>query len=201
LEFDVPKTNRRAKMLGAHVTWDSEFDVTYVEAETHQRSALGRTQGAAFLMVDYILMLDNLGIAITPELHDRMIAATEQRARSEAIEAGKVPEEPIPIYTSPDRHEPVVYYMRLGDLVKIGWSTNINWRARSLTVQGIMAIEPGGRELEQRRHNQFAAFHHHGEWFRLEPELGEWIIDRREAFEAFSGLTVERWLANPPRAT
>lgn len=156
----MPKTNRNARQLVAHL-WDSEDpEVEYMEDEKLRRW-LGRTQRASFTMNDYTLMLWDLGIEITPALHLRMLEAAEHKVREDAIAAGEVPEEPrhIPIYTSSQRHEPVVYYMRLGSLVKIGWSTNIRTRMDNLTGQGVMALEPGGSELEHRRHKQFADLH------------------------------------------
>lgn len=53
----------------------------------------------------------------------------------------------------------VVYYLRHGDHVKIGTTTNLERRLTSLyaTPDALLATEPGDRELEQARHAQFAA--------------------------------------------
>lgn len=69
----------------------------------------------------------------------------------------------------------IVYYMRLGNLVKIGWTTNLDSRRADLNPQEVMATEPGGREVERERHKQFADLRIHGEWFSLESPLVEWI--------------------------
>jgi hypothetical protein len=65
----------------------------------------------------------------------------------------------------------VVYYMRIGNRVKIGYSANLKSRLDSINPEELMAIEPGGMGLERDRHDQFRELHTHGEWFRLEDPL------------------------------
>lgn len=52
-----------------------------------------------------------------------------------------------------------VYYVRIGDHVKIGYSVNLTQRLSGLRVSpdAVLATEPGGWELEQQRHREFAA--------------------------------------------
>lgn len=52
----------------------------------------------------------------------------------------------------------VVYYARIHDHVKIGFSTNMSQRLIALRVDpaAVLATEPGGRELESQRHKMFA---------------------------------------------
>lgn len=52
----------------------------------------------------------------------------------------------------------VVYYVRIGDHVKIGYTCNLKQRLVALRVaeDAVLATEPGARELERRRHLQFA---------------------------------------------
>lgn len=69
------------------------------------------------------------------------------------------------------RHPPIVYYMRLASLIKIGWTTNLTKRLEVIHPEEVMATEPGDRTRERERHEQFAAQHAHGEWFRLEAPL------------------------------
>lgn len=92
-------------------------------------------------------------------------------------------------------HRPVVYYMRMSGLVKIGWSGSIKSRCETLMTQGVMAIEWGGRPEEAERHRQFISLHSHGEWFYLNDVLGAHIIERRAAFEEVEGMTCEEWLS------
>lgn len=92
-------------------------------------------------------------------------------------------------------HPPVVYYMRLAELVKIGWSTHLARRLDHLNPQGVMAVEWGARALESERHNQFATDHVHGEWFRLTDALVAHVVDTRARFERDTGTSTEAWLA------
>ncbi len=79
-------------------------------------------------------------------------------------------------------HPPIVYYMRLGTLVKIGFTENLTQRLDAIHPQELMVTEPGGVERERERHQEFANLREHGEWFRLEPPLMEHIeAVRREA--------------------
>jgi hypothetical protein len=65
-----------------------------------------------------------------------------------------------------------VYYIRLGDRVKIGWSANVTRRISELPTEQLLAVEPGDRQLERDRHVQFIHLSAAGrEWFRLAPDL------------------------------
>lgn len=52
----------------------------------------------------------------------------------------------------------VVYYARIGDYIKIGFTENLQERLAGLRIdkEDIMATEPGGRAKERERHLQFA---------------------------------------------
>lgn len=66
----------------------------------------------------------------------------------------------------------VVYYLRFDDRVKIGTSGRLRARVAALPHDELLAIEPGGRSLERRRHERFAAWRIPGtEWFERSPEL------------------------------
>lgn len=83
---------------------------------------------------------------------------------------------------SPLRREAseVVYYMRIGNRVKIGWSRNLPKRLATINPEELMVTEPGNSILERVRHDQFSALHTHGEWFRLEQPLTDHITELRE---------------------
>lgn len=67
---------------------------------------------------------------------------------------------------------PVVYYIRFSDRIKIGYSANPEKRIAALPHDEVLAMEPGGRELEAARHGQFAeARIGRGEWFHMAPAL------------------------------
>lgn len=50
-----------------------------------------------------------------------------------------------------------VYYVRIGDHVKIGYTINLRQRLGALRVDddALLATEPGGRSVEAQRHKQF----------------------------------------------
>lgn len=73
----------------------------------------------------------------------------------------------------------VVYYMRISDRVKIGYTSDLKRRTMEITPEEVVATEPGGYDIEQRRHLQFARFRTRGEWFRYEGDLKEHIAQLR----------------------
>lgn len=125
-----------------------------------------------------------------PDILRRAIAAGTAAHAAE-------PEPRLSAVGSIQAHEPLVYYMRLGGLIKIGTTTNIVMRVANLNPEQVMAIEAGGRAEEAGRHRQFASARRHGEWFAPTPELLRHIAQIREQFEATSGLTLDEWLARP----
>lgn len=72
-----------------------------------------------------------------------------------------------------------VYYVRRGDRIKIGTTINLILRMRELRPDELLAVEPGGRALEQRRHREFAAMRvtPRGEWFHDTHVLRAHIAD------------------------
>jgi hypothetical protein len=68
-------------------------------------------------------------------------------------------------------HDPIVYYMRFGDRIKIGTTTNLRSRLTSVPCDEVLAVEPGSYELERMRHDQFAESRITGEWFGQSEEL------------------------------
>lgn len=65
----------------------------------------------------------------------------------------------------------VVYYARLGNRVKIGYTTDLPTRMATIQPEELLATEPGGPDVESRRHRQFATLRVVGEWFRHEQPL------------------------------
>jgi hypothetical protein len=64
----------------------------------------------------------------------------------------------------------VVYYVQFRDLIKIGTTRNMRSRMGSVPNERVMATEPGGRSLEQRRHLEFKHCRVQGEWFKGDDE-------------------------------
>lgn len=70
------------------------------------------------------------------------------------------------------RDAEVVYYVRVGDHIKIGHTTNLRQRMGSYRTGRLLATEPGGLSTEARRLRQFSSALDAGrEWFRVTPEL------------------------------
>jgi hypothetical protein len=71
--------------------------------------------------------------------------------------------------TNPVRHPSasVVYYLRFRDMIKIGTTRDLWQRIGSIPHDRLLAIEPGGYELEAVRHEEFKAFRaaRNREWF------------------------------------
>jgi hypothetical protein len=76
-----------------------------------------------------------------------------------------------------------VYYVKIGELLKIGYTSNMRLRMlRYPPNRWVMATEDGDSLLEQKRHRQFADLRTHGnEWYRLDEPLLTHINDLRRA--------------------
>lgn len=82
------------------------------------------------------------------------------------------------------RHEPLVYFIRNGNRVKIGYTTNLAARvaALTLTLRFVVLTLDGGRDLETIMHRRFAAERLEGtEWFVYSRRLREYIESERAA--------------------
>lgn len=83
-------------------------------------------------------------------------ALAERRRQREEEEAARQPR-----VTTEDwwRERSVVYYVRTGNHIKIGYTIHLRERINSLRVDrdALLAVEPGWREKEAERHAQFAA--------------------------------------------
>ncbi len=91
---------------------------------------------------------------------------------STTADAARTPSmRPLPPAT--DEPEPsIVYYIRRGDLIKIGRTTRPRKRFEDLLPDAILAVEPGGAQMETIRHRQFlAARRGNSEYFTQSPEL------------------------------
>ncbi len=76
-----------------------------------------------------------------------------------------------PDYDLPMARVHVVYYVRAGDRLKIGTSSNPRQRLNALWFDELLAFEQGDRTVEQARHREFAALRGTGEWFAFRDEL------------------------------
>jgi uncharacterized Zn finger protein len=77
------------------------------------------------------------------------------------------------------RNAPCVYYLRFGDRVKIGTTTNLALRLVAIPHDELLATEPGSLALEKQRHEQFAHLRVRGEWFSHAGALADYIDSLR----------------------
>lgn len=77
-----------------------------------------------------------------------------------------------------------VYYLRIGDRVKIGYSVDVKERMRAYPPGShLLAVHPGTKQLETEMHQRFAGSRAAGrEWFRETPDLTEHIGQVLEQF-------------------
>lgn len=73
-----------------------------------------------------------------------------------------------------------VYYIRCGQLIKIGMTTNLASRFTSIRPNEVLAIEPGGLERETAMHQKFASMRAGGEYFHPGPSLQAHIKSLRD---------------------
>lgn len=90
-----------------------------------------------------------------------------------------------------------VYYVLIGEHVKIGYSTNVVGRLKALRVprENLLALEPGGYVEEQRRHEEFADLRVTQRWenFHRGADLDRHIEAMREQYG------IPPWVNAPPR--
>jgi hypothetical protein len=88
----------------------------------------------------------NAGVELT---EDMVSAAVKMGRQKHADEQAKR-------HNAPERRS-IVYYIRRGQLIKIGTTTNPASRFKSLMPDEILAFEPGHVDVERARHQQFHA--------------------------------------------
>jgi hypothetical protein len=86
-----------------------------------------------------------------------------------------------------------VYYIRMGDLVKIGYALDVAKRMRAYPPTAeLLAAHPGTQLVEREMHKRFKADLARGrEWFRESPELVAHIAQVVERFGDQSALSYE----------
>lgn len=76
---------------------------------------------------------------------------------------------------SPEAHGSV-YFARVGELIKIGWTSNTGDRMSHLHADAVFHTQPGTRQDERALHAMFDHLLVKGrEWFRSDPELVAYI--------------------------
>lgn len=79
------------------------------------------------------------------------------------------------------KHAPLVYFIRNGNRIKIGTSTELKRRIRTLALraENVALLLDGDRRIERQLHNQFADLRiGDTEWFAYEAPLTDYIADQ-----------------------
>lgn len=111
-----------------------------------------------------------IAVGVDPDLRNRIPAPPHPHHL--VVEARPTP---VP---SVGKHSPVVYFMALGNRVKIGFTANLGQRLTQMSIPRSSATLTldGGRDLEAALHQRFAGLRINGsEWFRLEPPLTDYM--------------------------
>lgn len=104
-------------------------------------------------IVEILTEMSAAGVDFTPEIIKVAVKMAHHRYRREHI-----PRQTIRATRRGDRSGgSVVYYVRRGNLVKIGTTVSLQDRMNVLMPDEILAVEPGGAEVERQRHREFAA--------------------------------------------
>lgn len=113
--------------------------------ETHLRTA-----GMAWLRDNIETVREVTGAASQEIMFDRVRRDAEHRRPEREAQASAARAE--------REAGAIVYYLRIGDVIKIGFTTNLHQRLAGLRLNpsAVLATEPGGRDQEYRRHQQFA---------------------------------------------
>ncbi|MFI6594967.1 hypothetical protein ACIBHX_01895 [Nonomuraea sp. NPDC050536] len=90
-----------------------------------------------------------------------------------------------------EAQQSIVYYIRRGELIKIGTTMNPKDRFADLVPDEILAFEPGDRSVEARRHDQYMRLRKgNSEYFEAAPALMRHIACMRKTH----GAPDPRWI-------
>lgn len=73
-----------------------------------------------------------------------------------------------------------VYFLRLGDRIKIGYTTNLKERLKNLPHEEVLCVIPGTMDDERRYLEQWSCERTAGEWFRASTGLLEFVAQMQE---------------------
>lgn len=122
------------------------------------------------------------GIATLVNRHDRAIQAVREERMRKNLDSphtqaiiDDVTGQQKRRASKPKREKigPVVYYIKYGELIKIGSAKDLEARLATYNPGGeLLATEPGDRDLEQKRHEQLAIHRIYGkEWYAATPTV------------------------------
>ena len=102
------------------------------------------------------------------------------RVTVESTSEGRIRPEHVRAIAHVARQSSFVYFVRSGNLIKIGVARNVRKRLDGLQcgnpeLLSLLALQPGDQNLERRLHKQFAADRVRGEWFNFSPAIKSYI--------------------------
>ncbi|UYM26638.1 hypothetical protein SEA_BAUER_89 [Arthrobacter phage Bauer] len=119
-----------------------------------------------------------------------MRKAAEAHVRKDSVEKVKsqMLKEQLDLenYRADRRRQPgTVYYLQIGDHIKIGYTTDLDVRLAAYPPMAkLLATHPGTRQTEASMHQRFAVhLADRREWFRASPEIESHIQTVREQFK------------------
>jgi len=131
--------------------------------------------------------LQRFGVELNDEILSNVITDVRERDAAESKRKDRDPQVGSELVVTGsgkvEERTSVVYYMQLGNRVKIGTSGDLRNRVKQISPERVLATEPGGTATEKQRHRQFADLRVVGEWFRLEGELVEHINELRRTWK------------------
>ncbi|MFE6079986.1 GIY-YIG nuclease family protein [Streptomyces virginiae] len=156
--------------LGCHNPFHDHHD------ESRLSKLVDTTDPAFHSIAEVLADMASARVEFTPEIIDAAVKAGRARhARETTIPT--LPHQPGPEAVAGS----VVYYIRRGNLIKIGTTTNLRRRMAALMPDEILAVEPGDWVLEQQRHRQFGdqRISRQGEYFFPGPALRRHVAEVR----------------------
>lgn len=189
---------RPEKTQAAQSYYDAAVELSAAEAE--ESSALGayisakenalragvRTKAAQYVYDCAKAQLEPL--KTKTQLQDQPRHAEPEAEQAKQPKKKKIERKTVPprewVYDLPTtRHDPHVYFVRNGNRVKIGTSTNIRSRmaALSLRPEHVVLAVPGGQGIERQMHVRFAEYRDgNTEWFQDTGDLADFIRTERD---------------------
>jgi hypothetical protein len=157
---ELRKRSRKRIRKGSNALWCSwGRHRTYKHPELKEEYR----HGSICLTCQVEIMANLESVVYMPQLSEAM--HVKARKKWETKRAREAAEKPLR-RKAPDMLG-VVYYIRINGQVKIGYTSNLTQRSRHYPPGSeLLAVEPGTRELEARRHRQFSRDLARGrEWF------------------------------------
>lgn len=111
-----------------------------------------------------------------------IVASLGYQLTDTAVQPAPQDEHPADHWQIPARkHAPLVYFIRNGNRLKIGTSTDLKRRIRTLALraENVALLMDGGQPLERQLHKEFADLRiGNTEWFAYEAPLTDYIADQ-----------------------